>query len=385
MRLNLILRRVSILAISLSLSACSQIEQKSDMPDKKVLSIIEAPLKIATKWSTSTGQGVGDKDLRLSLARAGKNLFTVDSAGNVMSINEATGAKNWQRSLNAPISAGPAVGDGKLFFGTSNGKIIAIEAETGSFAWSWGATSEILATPKITNNMVFIHTMDGGLSALSAIDGRQLWRFTYNLPSLVLRRASSPATYKDNIIAGFANGKLMSMHMADGSTDWSYDVAHPKGRNDLQRMVDISADPVVKGDVVYAASYQGSLTALTASTGQLKWERDLPSYAGLAIDNKLCYVAETKGDVVAVDSGNGATFWLQTELQGRRLSKPVIMGQNILVGDEDGFIHWLDKTSGKIVGRFQFDKEGVETAPIVHNNIVYILGRSGKLVALEVN
>lgn len=97
------------------------------------------------------------------------------------------------------------------------------------------------------------------------------------------------------------------------------------------------------------------------------------------------YVSETNGDIVALDIQNGATYWLQTDLQGRRLSKPAIMGKYLVIADEDGFVHWIDKSSGKLAGRFKVNSRGVEATPIVNNNIVYILGCSGKLVALEVN
>ncbi len=62
------------------------------------------------------------------------------------------------------------------------------------------------------------------------------------------------------------------------------DVTSPSGRTDIQRMVDISADPVVKDDLVYVVCYHGNLAAFTIKTGQLVWERKISSYAGIAVE-----------------------------------------------------------------------------------------------------
>lgn len=368
----------------LTLVGCTSMDQRSDEPEKKPLVAFESPLPVTKKWANDTGAGTDNKDLKLLLVQNNNRLYTVDACGKVIAINEQNGQTDWFLNLKAPISAGPAISEDKLVVGTSNGKVIAVDLKQGKVAWISNTTSEVLAAPKISGNEVFIHTMDGGLSALGLNDGRQLWRFSHNLPPLMLRRSSTPEVNNDLVIAGFANGKLLAMQKNDGSVIWSQDISHPKGTTDLQRMIDISADPLVQGDRVYAASYQGNIAALTMSNGNVVWERAIPSYAGFIGDPTLIYVAATNGDVVALESQNGATYWLQTDLQGRRLSKPALMGKYLVVADDDGIIHWLDKSTGKMVGRYEIDRQGVEATPIVNNNIVYILGRSGELVALEV-
>lgn len=379
------MRSLSWLAIlpALFLAGCTQIEQRSDEPDKKKLVAIESPINVYAKWKADSGDGVQNRDVKLLLAKSGDTLYTVDTSGLIRATNESNGAKLWSLDLNTSISAGPAVGEGKLIVATPDGRVIAVDIAKGKTAWVSTSTSEILAAPKISGDVVFIHTMDGGLSALSLIDGRQLWRFTHNLPPLMLRRSSTPAVKEDVVYAGFSNGKLMALRKNDGVVLWSQDISHPKGTTDLQRMVDISADPLLQGDKVYAASYQGNIAALNATNGNLLWERAVPSYSGFVTDKNLLYVSATNGDVVALDTQNGATYWLQTDLEGRRLSTPAIMGKYLIVADDDGHVFWLDKSSGKFMGRFEIDSEGVEATPIVDRNVVYVLGCSGELVALE--
>lgn len=374
-----------VVASLLILSGCSSIEYRSDQPDKKPLQSIDNKVTITKKWLVSSGRGIGSRDVKLLLAASWPNLITADYVGNIVAIDAATGAKVWRLSLKTPISAGPTVAEGKLVVGTNSGKVIAADASTGKLAWTSLTTSEVLAAPVIADGVVYIHTMDGGLSALSLNDGRQLWRFTHSLPPLVLRRSSSPAVTNDLVIAGFSSGKLIALRKYDGTADWSQDVAQPKGRTDLQRMVDISADPVVQDNLVYAASYQGNLSAYALSNGNAIWSRDIASYSGFVLENNKLFVVTTDGDVLSLDAKTGQTYWLQNSLHGRILSKPAIMGNYLVIGDSDGAVHWVEKDSGILAGRFKLDKAGVEATPIVHNNIVYILGRSGRLVALVVN
>lgn len=367
----------------LCLTACGAMEQRPDMPPKKTLSAITAaPVRVHAKWEADTG-GVGRQDIKLSAARAADRLYTADAKGNIRAIASDNGTLIWAKNVQQPISAGPAVGEGKIAVGTTTGKVIALDLQ-GNVLWTSNASSEILAAPQITRDMVLIHTMDGGLTAFSAVDGRQLWRFTHNLPTLMLRRSSTPIVVNDKIIAGFANGKLLLMRKQDGTVEWSYDVAHPKGRSDLQRIGDISADPVIKNGAIYAVSYQGNLVAIRVDNGQLLWERDLGSFAGFAVDDRLVYLADNTGNIYALDAFSGDTFWMQNALEGRRLCCPAIMGDRIIIGDEDGNVHWLAKTDGARLAGYKLDSKGIEATPVIHNDVAYILGRSGKLVALEV-
>jgi outer membrane protein assembly factor BamB len=373
-----------ILFFALALVGCAPMEQHSEGPEKKKLDPLETTVPMKRKWTLSSGRGAGKSDVKLGLVEYGNNLITVDQDGRVVAVNSSNGALVWFTELNTPVSSGPSVGDDRIIVGTNSGKVIALNAKDGKQLWASPATSEVLAPACISDGVAYVHAMDGSFSAYSLEDGRQLWRFSHQLPALVLRSGGKPVATSQYVIAGFSTGKLLAVRKIDGTIEWSQDVGHPRGRTELQRMVDISSDPIVKDDVVYAVSYQGDLVALNINNGQIIWNRNISSYAGFALDRNILYVAATNGDVVAVDAVTGHTFWLQDELQGRRLSKPAVMGKYIIVCDTDGVVHLLDRHTGKLVGRYQYDRAGVEATPIIHKNIVYLLGRRGKLAAVEV-
>lgn len=377
------LRILSILCC-LVLVGCAPMEKRSDMPTKKPLATVPSSLTVTKLWSANSGVGAQRTDVKLLAALNKGALYTSDEKGMVSAFDINTGTTIWSKDVNSSISAGPSVSNGILVLGTSSGKVMALDLH-GNNLWQAQTSSEVLAAPTIADNMVLVHTMDGGLSAFSLSDGRQLWRYMHNLPLIMLRRSSSPVATSDKIFAGFANGKVVALRKTDGSVEWSYDVAKPRGRTDLQRMADISADPVLKNGVLYVVGYQGNLVAIGQESGQLLWERDLGSYSGIAVADGMVYLSGSTGNVYAIDAVNGETYWLQEDLIGRHLSKPVVFGEYIIVADSDGLVHWLDKYNGARAAYQSIDSSGVEVAPIVNDDNVYVLSRKGKLVALEVH
>ena len=68
----------------------------------------------------------------------------------------------------------------------------------------------------------------------------------------------------------------------------------------------------------------------------------------------LIYIFLTKGDsIYSLDSKNGETNWRNADLQYRRITNPIKVGNHIAIGDFDGYIHLLNTETGSIEGRAQ--------------------------------
>lgn len=373
------LSKILIITQVVGIWGCANIEYRSDLPQKTALLPLTATNLMITKgWTTEVGVGVGEHDVKLLLAEEQGVLVATDATGVVAAIDMSNGHKLWQNKLKLTISSGPTIQNDKVIIG-GNALVLALNLKTGAVLWKTAVTSEVLAAPKVQEDVVYVNTLDGGLTALNANDGHQLWRFALNPPSVVLRRSCVPVVTNKHIIAGFANGKIVVINRLDGSVDWVADLAIAKGRSDIQRMVDVSADLVVKDEVIYAVSYQGNLKAFILATGQVLWEREVSSYAGLVVDENKVYVAATNGDVLAFDRHTGGSVWVQPALHGRNLSKPVIQKNMLVVADEDGYLHWLQKNQGNLIARYKFTGKGIEAPPLVHDNKLYVYARNGKV------
>ncbi|RMD67709.1 MAG: outer membrane protein assembly factor BamB, partial [Gammaproteobacteria bacterium] len=245
-------------------------------------------------------------------------------------------------------------------------------------------SSEILSPPRIAQGVVVVHTADGRLVALDALSGHVLWRYQSDIPVLTLRGTSSPLLVHGRVVAGFANGKLVCLDLQRGHVLWAVAIAIPRGRTDLERVVDIDGELAFRDGVVYAVSYQGKAAAVALETGQVLWSREMSSYAGLAADDERVYVSDAEGIVWGLERHSGAPLWRQVHLRRRYLTAPAIHGGSVAVGDGEGYLHWLSPEDGRFLARWRVDSKGLYAPMAVAGPTLYAYGRGGWLAALEI-
>jgi outer membrane protein assembly factor BamB len=147
--------------------------------------------------------------------------------------------------------------------------------------------------------------------------------------------------------------------------------------------VDISADPEFYQGAIYAATFQGRVAAVDARSGRILWNRDMSSYAGLAVDESSVYVTDDQGQVWALDRFNGNSVWKQDKLRGRAVTGPTVYGSSVVVGDYQGYLHWLAKDDGRFLARRRVDSAGTLTPGVVAGDTLYVGGKGGDVVALR--
>jgi PQQ-like domain len=78
---------------------------------------------------------------------------------------------------------------------------------------------------------------------------------------------------------------------------------------------------------------------------------------------------------------DGSELWRNAKLKLRRLSTPVLTSTAVAVADYQGYVHWLDKTTGELVARERIAKERVSNPPVAVGDTVVVLTDGGKLAA----
>ena len=260
------------------------------------------------------------------------------------------------------------------------GDVIALQESDGSVRWKVSIPGEILAAPAVSSHSVIVKSVDGYTRALSLQDGHELWSFQQVEPNLILRGSSAPLARYNDVIVGYANGNLAKLNGRDGQLQWMQSIAIPEGIFAIQRMIDIDADPIIYDHRIYAATYQGKISSLSWSTGSVHWSHDISSYTGMIADNNALYISDAKSYVWAFNADSGLVNWRQTELAARVVSGPAVMGNYVIVGDGEGYLHWLSKRDGHFAGR-QSVGSAIYAAPIAENGVLYAITNKGYLVA----
>ena len=396
------MKRLSLIFFYAMLAACSSSIDPVEPPSE--LSEFKSDLTVESRWQREVGSGTGGHYLKLAPLLDGESLYIADRYGDVHAYHSLSGELLWQVELQRVLSAGVGETAGLLLFG-GDAELFAVDKQNGELRWSQTLSSEVMSTPVTLGNTIVVHAVDGSISALNRTDGSVLWRHLEKVPSLTLRGSGKPLIISsETVVVGTAGGEVIALNLHDGSLLWRATIATPRGRTDLDRMVDVDADLAEADGVIYAAAYQGYVAAIQANSGQLIWTREISSMSGIVVDGDALYLSDEAGDVWALSRSNGASLWKQSALHRRALSTPAQQGRYLILGDYDGYLHWLNKEDGSLAARtrvrhfqeyFPVDDEfaddsyvedrGHLATPLVEGSRVYGFDKRGVLDAYSVS
>jgi outer membrane protein assembly factor BamB len=405
------LRRVLLISLVLTLaSGCSTFSTvrgwfgggKVKASDPAPLVALANPIAVQHLWSTDLGDGEKLSWVRMHPALDGNRLYVLGEHGNVLAIDATTGKALWKvgavdvksegsrwkfwstRTIEAGVTGGPGFGGGLVVVGGRNGEVVALDAETGAKRWSAKATSEVLSAPLVTSDRVVVRSNDGRVFGFDFADGTRKWVFDRGLPTLTVRGNSAPVAGQGVVYVGYDDGTVVALRGTDGLKVWEQAAAEPDGRTELDRVADIDGELQVGTDAVFATSYHGQTVALSPMNGSPLWNRDFGGYSGVAMLSDRLIVADKDGNVWAVDRATGNALWKQAALARRQLTTPVAQGDYAVVGDLEGYLHWLKLDTGDIVGRTRIGKAGLRGTPQVSSDgVLFAETTEGKLAAYK--
>lgn len=375
------LKRVGLmLAAVLLLAAC---DNSKDVDPPAKLVDVTPKVKVQKLWSESLG-GKADR-LRLALqANVSEGVvYAASHKGEVVALTADSGKTLWRTKTKLPLSAGPGVGEGLVVVGAENGQLVALDMQTGKERWRHLMSGEVLARPLITKSLIIVRTVDGRLQALDSADGKSHWTVEETMPRLSLRGTAPPILANDVVVAGFDNGKLLGVDVNTGDMLWNVSIDTASGRTELDRLIDIDSAAGVIGKDVYIIGFQGRVAMLELDSGQIWWAKDASSYRGFGMDDNELYVTNANSVITALRRTDGTQQWEQSALRQRGLTAPALDKDLLVVGDYEGYVHWLDKTSGEVAARAKTDGERITNAPVSADGRVFVQTDGGKLIAFQ--
>lgn len=275
----------------------------------------------------------------------------------------ADGRRVWRVELDDPLSAGVG-SDGRLAVVVSTrGEVVALDAATGSEVWRARAGTEVLAPPAIGDSVVVVRASDSRLIAFNAQDGSRRWVFQRSTPPLSLRSFGGMTVEGNVALVGYPGGKLVAVNLANGGPLWELTVATPRGATELERVADVAGTPVLGRREICAVAYQGRVACFDATNGNALWSREFSSSVGMDRDDRLLFVTDDADAVHALDASNGASVWKQDALKRRGVSRPLAVDGLVAVGDVEGYVHLLDRSSGEFAARARTDGSAIVAEP----------------------
>ena len=389
---------LAICVLAVGISACSSTDDEDEEQRVAELTEITALFEPEVKWDASVGDGVGSYFSRIKPVVAYGKVFSASREGEAYAFDEKTGEMVWHADLSdidnqrgffddkepALISGGAVAGINKVFFGSENGVVYALEADDGKLSWQGKVKGEVIAAPALDSGKLVVNTASGVMKAFNASNGQDDWQIEQDVPALSLRGISAPVMGGGGVIVGSADGSLSVYLLEQGRQGWTVDIGEATGSTELERVIDVDSSPLVFGENIYTVSSRGNLSAVELRSGRVIWQRQYSSYRQISISGNSLFLTDVKGHVYAIDRNNGLELWSQLSFTNRGVTGPAPIGGYVVVGDFEGYLHWLDKDTGEIVARYQVDSSGIHTTPTVTNGVLYSQSRDGELKAITI-
>jgi len=354
--------RIAVLALAATavLGGCSLFSSKNKHEPAK-LQEIQQVLAVRQVWSVSVGKS---GRYVMQPAVAGNNVYVSAAGGTVTALEGATGHTIWQGKADVDLTSGPG-SDGTLTaVAGEKGAVIAFD-EKGAQKWKIAVNGEVLTAPLVGQGLVIVRTTDGRILGLDPSNGERKWIYQRS-PSALNLRSSLPMVFAgDNIVLGFAGGKLGALSASNGALRWEAAVSYPRGVSEIERLNDVTGAPSINGSQVCAASFQGRVACFDLSTGAPQWGRDFSSPTGVTQDGGSLFSVDEKSVVHGFRAQSGADLWKNDSLLWRDLGTPLAFGRAVIVGDSEGWLHFLSSDDGKFVARVKTDGSAIGAAPVV--------------------
>jgi outer membrane protein assembly factor BamB len=370
------LGRVAFVAAAALLAGCSLFGEKKAPPSP--LPEFQSSLNVGTAWRLSIGSA---RDGFLQPAVVENALYVATGGGTVMRVDPASGNSVWSTDVEAKISAGVGADGFTVAVATPRGEVIALDAD-GRIRWRAQVTSDVLSPPLVGRGLVVVRSTDHRLSAFDADSGKRRWVFTRQLPPLTLRASTEMAFAGDNVLVGYPGGRLVAVALANGAARWEAPVSEPKGTTEVERLADVLGPVAVVGGLACAASFQGRVMCADAATGSLRWARELSAGGGVARDPRTVYVVDATSQVHAFAVEGGASLWRNDRLMHRQLTTPLALPGAVVVGDLEGYVHFLSSAEGSLLARVRIDSSRIIARPMAWNDGAVVLTTDGTLTLL---
>jgi outer membrane protein assembly factor BamB len=193
----------------------------------------------------------------------------------------------------------------------------------------------------------------------------------------------TPASDNQTIYLPLSSGTLIALSAADGRLKWRTDSGG-----------DFSVSPIADERNVYVATeyregngeqapLRGALRAISKDTGVTRWMRTLsaPIRGQMVASGLRLFAGGTDGRLYAFDKGSGISVWINQ--YGQPFSaQPIAFDDRLYVAGDAVTLLGLEQASGKLIWRYRM-RSAISCPVAVANDVVYIGSSDGYVSAIS--
>lgn len=283
-------------------------------------------------------------------------------------------------------------------------KIYCLDAENGGIQWEFETENSVKNNICIDGDRLAAMDVEGNVYCLDKTNGTVIWQKSIELGNTI--GTSSAICINNGVVLAGTARTVTALNLNDGSVKWS---------NNRDRGENSPAEFVVCGDRLIVNSHWDSLAALNIESGKALWDNKdedirFRSSTPIAVDDntllvadddaimlvdvnsgditsktnfeeysfsssgkpalmdRIAYIPTSNDGIVAFDldskklvwhfeTGESILFTAPYAGKGKKIveSTPVIDGENVIFGANDGFIYTVNAKSGELADKRQVD------------------------------
>lgn len=382
------------------LAGCHNSKKENIEPPTPLAKDFAPTAQVKEVWTARVGDGAGDSGVRMGPTIVNGVLYAASTDGEIAAFDAASGKSLWSTKSkthgwfgwgdkdrkDAFYAGAPAVDGDLLAIGTLDGHVYGLDASNGGPRWTADLKSEVITAPVIAGELVFVRTQDGRVYGLDRATGERRWVYDQGNVPLLSVRGNGPLLAANGVLFfGSDDGKLVALRQDNGEKLWEQRLASGEGRTDIERLDDADGAVVLDGATLYTVAYHGALVAVDGPSGRPLWSRGFSSYGAPEVAASGLYAVDEDSQVWAFDKAGGADQWKNAALKYRWLTSPAVQGNYVVVGDIEGYVHWLQTGDGALAARERLSKKAIRAQPVVVGDMVYVEDVKGHIGAYRLS
>ncbi len=345
-------------------------------PKPTPLEPLSAPSSARIVWR----QKIEAVQFPMAVAVNGGVFTAASSDGTVVALQADTGRELWRGQAGGRLGAGVGSDGRYAAVVTRDGVLVTLEA--GRVLWRKPLGVRVDTPPLVAGERVFVLGADRSVHAFDAAEGAALWKVQRPGDPLTLAQPGVIASFRRHLLVG-QGPRLAALEPSDGSVVWEVPVGAPRGTNEIERLADLVGPLARTGDLVCVRSFQAAVGCVHAERGTLAWTRPGGGTDPVAADTQLVVAADASDRISTWRPATGEPGWNSERLLHHRLGPPLIVGSQVVFGDDAGLLHLLARDNGRPLARVATDGSAIVSAPVLAAGTVLVVTRAGGIFALR--
>jgi len=310
------------------------------------------------KWGKKVSEGpIGP------LTIAAGNLIFCGTKGRVNFYDLKTGHYNGRYKAKRAIQTGLTTIDSLAYFavGPRRDEFICLNLHNQKKVWSRNL-KDVTGAPIIIEDRLFVGSATGRIFCLNHFSGEILWN-----DSLKAKTLAGPSADSKTVFFPFDDGRIRGYDALKGDLIFETNLNQPL------------VSKVAVGSNVYVAGAEGGLFALNRENGETIWKKEFPYpiWTSPALDDGMLYFGDNGGSLRAINAAGGDVVW-EFKSNGVILSSPIVMGDYVLFGSLDRDFYCLEKKTGRLASKREFNS-GIRFPAVGDNGLICVTADDGTI------